>query len=189
MIDGAGVGDGGKSKYVHTRAPKTQNSIGKQMPGKKTQNRPPTAKKKGRKPGRPNEDARLDKRRTDVAARLLAGERQSSIAKSYNVNPSTITRDVQVIMEEMREERLRMATHYVSIEQARLDVLQQQFWLNALAGDPKAGELALKIMERRAKLLGLDKSAELTVMTAGRVEIGQAVAILPDNDRGDPKPE
>lgn len=43
-----------------------------------------------------------------------------------------------------------------AMELARLDRLQAANWANALEGDVKAGELVLKLMVRRAKMLGID---------------------------------
>lgn len=42
------------------------------------------------------------------------------------------------------------------IEQDRLDILQAAYWNDALSGDVKAGQMIVRIMDRRAKLLGLD---------------------------------
>jgi hypothetical protein len=44
----------------------------------------------------------------------------------------------------------------VRLEEARLDDLQDGIWGRALTGDPRAVEVALKILERRARMLGLD---------------------------------
>ena len=57
------------------------------------------------------------------------------------------------------------------LEEARLDDLQEGIWDKALAGDSRAVEVALKVLERRAKLLGLDFSDGLA---AKLVEIEQA---------------
>lgn len=43
-----------------------------------------------------------------------------------------------------------------ALEAERLDNLQNAYWLDAMAGDVPAGTQVLRIMERRAKLLGLD---------------------------------
>ncbi|MFE3577856.1 hypothetical protein [Streptomyces vinaceus] len=51
------------------------------------------------------------------------------------------------------------------LELARLDVLQRAIWPKAMAGDPRAIETALKILDRRAKLLGLDSAIKLEVLT------------------------
>ena len=43
-----------------------------------------------------------------------------------------------------------------NLEGERLDLLQAANWGNAMRGDVPAGALVLRVMERRAKLLGLD---------------------------------
>jgi hypothetical protein len=44
----------------------------------------------------------------------------------------------------------------IRVEEERLDTLQDGIWDRALAGDARAVEVALKVLERRARLLGLD---------------------------------
>lgn len=51
------------------------------------------------------------------------------------------------------------------LELARLDVLQKAIWPEAMRGSPRAIETALKILDRRAKLLGLDSAIKLEVLT------------------------
>lgn len=51
------------------------------------------------------------------------------------------------------------------LELARLDVLQKAIWPEAMKGSPRAIETALKILDRRAKLLGLDSAIKLEVLT------------------------
>lgn len=51
------------------------------------------------------------------------------------------------------------------LELARLDVLQKAIWPEAMEGSPRAIETALKILDRRAKLLGLDSAIKLEVLT------------------------
>ncbi|GAA3267772.1 hypothetical protein [Streptomyces lavendulae] len=51
------------------------------------------------------------------------------------------------------------------LELARLDILQKAIWPEAMEGSPRAIETALKILDRRAKLLGLDSAIKLEVLT------------------------
>ena len=54
----------------------------------------------------------------------------------------------------------------LQLEMARLDVLQDAHWDSAISGDDvKSAEFVLKVMDRRAKLLGLD----LLSQTSGTV--------------------
>lgn len=56
------------------------------------------------------------------------------------------------------------------LELARLDTLQQAIWPKAMSGDPRAIEAALKILDRRAKLLGLDSPVRLEVLTVDALD-------------------
>ncbi len=66
-------------------------------------------------------------------------------------------------------EELRM------LERERLDAMLQALWPKVEAGDVKAIEAALKVEERRAKLLGLDAPNAVDVTTGGA-----AIAIVLD---------
>jgi hypothetical protein len=54
------------------------------------------------------------------------------------------------------------ADRLVTLESDRLDRLLHGVWDKAIAGDLAAVDRVLKIMERRAKLLGLDRTAEVS---------------------------
>jgi hypothetical protein len=55
------------------------------------------------------------------------------------------------------------AEDVLQLELERLDQLLEAVWFKALSSDPLAINSALRIMERRAKLLGLDKAREALV--------------------------
>lgn len=78
-----------------------------------------------------------------------------------------------------------------ALELERLDVLWQIQYLNAQAGDVQAMAACMKIMERRAKLLGLDAAVKAEVTGAD----GQPLTVAPpvlniviDGDRKDAAP-
>lgn len=56
------------------------------------------------------------------------------------------------------------------LELSRLDTLQQAIWPKAMSGDPRAIEASLKILDRRAKLLGLDSPVRLEVLTVDALD-------------------
>ena len=56
------------------------------------------------------------------------------------------------------------------LECSRLDALQQAWWHRALSGQVKATQLLIKIMERRAKLLGLDAPARVNVKSTTELD-------------------
>lgn len=55
-----------------------------------------------------------------------------------------------------------------AIEVDRLDALLKGVWPNAVLGDTKAVDAAIKIMNRRAELLGLDAPAKVDVRVRAR---------------------
>ncbi len=70
-----------------------------------------------------------------------------------------VARGLAMVEKETREasENLR------ALEVARLDRMQVGVWAAARSGDVKAIAAALKIMERRAKLLGIDAASGVSV--------------------------
>ena len=63
----------------------------------------------------------------------------------------------------IRKVFLEPATEVLKIELFRLDALLQAIWQKAKDGDYQAVDRVLRIMERRAKLLGLDAATPLRV--------------------------
>lgn len=59
------------------------------------------------------------------------------------------------------------------IEGERLDELQRTHWAVALAGDLDAGKMVLKVMERRARLFGLDAPSKVAVEQMTSVEFAE----------------
>lgn len=79
-----------------------------------------------------------------------------SIAKTMGVNVHTAYDWVQAELIELREKTREDAESVRDLEMERLDDLLEATWSNAMSGDPQAIMSAIRIMERRAKLLGLD---------------------------------
>lgn len=50
----------------------------------------------------------------------------------------------------------------IKLEEQRLDELQDGIWLKALGGDARSVEVALKVLERRARMFGLDFADEIS---------------------------
>jgi hypothetical protein len=69
------------------------------------------------------------------------------------------TAEVRESVEELRNQDLE-----------RLARLQAAFWGAALQGDPKAGEMILKILARRAKLMGMDSALKVEITTIDQID-------------------
>lgn len=55
------------------------------------------------------------------------------------------------------------ASEHRALELLRLDALHAAFWPKALEGNAQAAKLILATMERRARLLGLDRPTQVTL--------------------------
>jgi hypothetical protein len=76
---------------------------------------------------------------------------------------SAVAKAMQAFEKEIADEAILLAT----LELDRLDSLQAALWEKAMAGKLGAVGKVLKIMERRAKLLGLDGPTKVAPTSAG----------------------
>lgn len=91
----------------------------------------------------------MDMRRKGVGYREIAKALDMSLGNAYRI--------VSNQLEKLRAKAEETTREIVDIEKARLDEYQSGLHDAAKAGDVDAVRLAVVIMERRAKLLGLDK--------------------------------
>lgn len=101
--------------------------------------------------------------------RLLAGGRRiraldlrkrgysyAEIASKLGVSCTCAYHYVSSEMDRINKECSETAAFIRQIEEGRLDCLQVAHWDLAVAGDVKSTQVILSVMERRARLLGLD---------------------------------
>jgi len=113
-----------------------------------------------------NQDAKLRtlERRTQAAQMRLAGATYKEIADRLGyANPSGPCNAVKALIEEVEIEN---GKQLLSQEMMRLDRMQLGVWPQAIQGDCGAIATVLKIMERRAKLCGLDAPEKMHVATS-----------------------
>ena len=104
-------------------------------------------------------EAEREERRDKVMGLLLAGGSTRSIAKVVGVHHATVARDVDARLKGAAE-ACRSTADLRLIEEERLDALLLQWW-GAAQGDLHAFDRVLRLLERRAKLLGLDAAQKL----------------------------
>jgi len=80
----------------------------------------------------------------------------AGIATTLNIPKSTAHKAVSTAIATLREENRELALELMTLEANRLDAMQMGIWPDAVSGDIPSIHAVLKIMERRAKLLGLD---------------------------------
>lgn len=96
-----------------------------------------------------------------------------AIGKALGVSEFQAHTDVKTALAELKELEHESAEELRSIELERLDAMQAVMQQKALKGDAGAVDRVLRIMERRAKLLGMDAPVkqEITGKDGGAIEI------------------
>lgn len=93
----------------------------------------------------------------------INGATFTAIAETLDVSPSTAHKYVARALADIpRAEADELRT----LECQRLDALQRAHWEMALAGDAAATDRVIRIIDRRAKLLGLDAPQQVEIAGA-----------------------
>lgn len=103
------------------------------------------------------EDAERELRRAQVAALLLSRRTYRQIADSVGCGIATVHRDVERIKASWREQAGREYADVVAEEAAKLDAIEHGLMPRAQLGDPAAVSAFVRLAQRRARLMGLDK--------------------------------
>lgn len=103
------------------------------------------------------EEKALDLRKAGASYRKIAKAMDCSVAQSHKL----VARAMKRLVERCSDgaEKVRV------LELERLDDMLMGLWPNANRGNAQAVEKVLKIMERRAKLLGLDAPTKVAPTT------------------------
>lgn len=118
--------------------------------------------------GRANRKAIVAERRRDVMDLYRQAYQQQEIAEMLGVSPTVISRDIKAIREGWIEEAKKTRGEIAMQELAKLDadeaaVRRELGTLRKEHEKDRKRKLILAIMERRAKMLGLDRPEELNV--------------------------
>jgi len=109
-----------------------------------------------------------------VVSLRASGANFREIARALDISVSTAHSLLHKAIAQRREELGLKTDELVEVEVARCDQLQLAVWPKAIKGDTRAIAAALKVMERRARLLGLDAAQK--VEHSGK---GGGVMVLP----------
>jgi len=136
--------------------------------------------------------AAMEERRKTVAANLVAGLNYRDIAGALGVSVGTVASDVKMIMGRWRADQVREVNEVVQLDLRRLDNALNAIWDNVHKGDDTAIGTMLRILERRAKLLGLDKPLTVNfgeMSNADLIEfITRTIGSIGAGGAGSPKP-
>lgn len=89
-----------------------------------------------------------------------SGATFEEIAEQMGLPVKRVQRILQDALADARQQAGEVITELRAMEVSRLDALQASVWNAATSGNLFAVDRVLKIMERRAKLLGLDAQPE-----------------------------
>lgn len=100
----------------------------------------------------------LELRLQGLTYSAIAEELRGTPGVSKTYNHSMAHTDVKDGLKVLREEMAELAAEVLDMELQRLDVMLSGVWEAAANGDAAGVSTALRIMDRRARYLGLDKA-------------------------------
>jgi predicted transcriptional regulator len=134
-------------------------------------------------------DDAIAQRRQKVAALRLMHYSEREIAAELGISPATAHRDIVAVRQEWAERRTQTYESWVAEELAKLDLIERAILPAAISGDDKAQARLVQFMDRRARMMGLDKPErhEHTVITMDAVEaeIARLEREMGDRERSD----
>lgn len=119
-------------------------------------------------------------RRAKVLTYRMSGATTREIAAKLSVSHVTVFNDLKVLMDEVNKQNAEQSEQMHALENTRLDKLQGAVWLTALTGHPDSVRTVLSVMERRAKLNGLDKPVKIDLAAELEGQLERALTKLSD---------
>lgn len=112
--------------------------------------------------------AELADRRERVYAMRLTGKSLGFIAQAEGVSKTTVFNDIEAVIKAKTEVPAQQVRE---MELDRLDLLLDKLMPRVENGDVQAIQTALKVMDRRAKFLGLDAPTKQEI-TVPQIDVG-----------------
>jgi predicted transcriptional regulator len=104
-------------------------------------------------------------RRPKVVALRKAGYTQREIASQLGVVVSTVSKDLKFSLEEFRAATAEEIAEMRDIDNARIEEMIKGLWVKAKNGQVTSIDRMVKLLERRAKLNGLDGVVKIAPTT------------------------
>ena len=127
-------------------------------------------------------------RREKVAELTRSGFSQRALARRLDVSPGTVNSDLRQIRRDWAELRAGKYEEYVGQQMARLTQLERTLAPGLAERDLGAIDRAIKILDRRARLLGLDAPQAMTLsfsVEEGRRKVAEYLDALDETDGTD----
>lgn len=108
--------------------------------------------------------AEAARKRAQAVSLRMAGVDWATIADRVGYrSPGAACTAVSEALKAAREEQTANAEELSTLIAMRLDRLQAAVWPQAIKGDPRSAEVALKVIDRRIRLEGLDAPMRVSV--------------------------
>lgn len=133
------------------------------------------AKPKKNKPARSKSEEEADRR--NIAALYLRGDTQMEIAAKLRVSQATVSRDLVVIQEQWKIERVQDINEAKQRELSRVDNLEREYWQAWEASkakqvsDPRYLAGVMSCIDKRCAILGIEAPKRTDLTTNGK-ELG-----------------
>ncbi len=151
--------------------------------------KPATKPKKNPGKTKNNAEAALARQREHDALQLrIGGGSLRQIGEALGISHETARQALDRAMQRLIEDTQDKAEDLQTIQGARLEALFLGIWPKALAGVPDQVDRALKVMERQARLFGLDgpvKIHDVTPAAQARERLAALLGIPLPNDAND----
>ncbi len=95
-------------------------------------------------------------RREKAAQLQQEGNSVRAIAELLGVGRSTVSDDIKAVRTEAKENSIEFRNQWIDLHTERLEEVVRVFYPSMQAGDLQSALILLKVLERQAKLLGLD---------------------------------
>ena len=121
--------------------------------------------------GRPGQVEAIAERRVLALEARKAGGSYREIARQLGVDTHTAWADVAAELAAIREQTVERAEELRELELQRFDQMTAGLWPQIQAGSPPAVSAAVRVSERRSKLLGLDEPTAIRTEISGSLSI------------------
>lgn len=132
----------------------------------------------------PEEKAKIELRRTQVAANLLGGLTYRQMAQALGCSVGTIAGDVKAMMRNWRKEQISAAEQIIGLQMLRANRMINAIWDKAVSGDLNAQDRVRMWMDKIDRYMGVADVIKVGGPDGQPLLSGSPVLIvLPDNGR------
>ena len=141
-----------------------------------------------RKDANPGQSEAAAERREQAFRLRKLGMGFRAIGRKLGVSSTQAFRYVHDVLKDLAKKTEKAARELRQLESERLDLLWRRLLPKVEVGDPRAIQAAVRVVQRRCSLYGLDgpKQLEHSGREGGPIEHEQTVFYIPKNDRDPP---